>query len=213
MIEGLASRMLGVGGTELFIIIVVAFILFGPDKLPQIGRTIGRAIRQFQTAQDEVTKVVKAQVYDPLNDKEPISSIEDLFKDKKKESSSTQAAKADASTAKSDAANTSASSGSKTESAGALPGGTRKTPTHFEPASKPKPQKTETFAQKRARLQREHNEAVKNADPSATTADRLYSVATGGTAASTTPPAATATSASSQDATQDTAPDMTQEEA
>ena len=40
--------MFGIGQTELIIILVFAFLLFGPDKLPQAGKTIGRAIRQFR---------------------------------------------------------------------------------------------------------------------------------------------------------------------
>ena len=36
--------MFGIGEGELAIIVVFGFLLFGPDKLPQMGRTIGRAI-------------------------------------------------------------------------------------------------------------------------------------------------------------------------
>ena len=38
---------------ELAIIVVFGFLLFGPDKLPQMGRTIGRAIRQFRETQEK----------------------------------------------------------------------------------------------------------------------------------------------------------------
>ncbi|WP_058270729.1 twin-arginine translocase TatA/TatE family subunit [Olsenella massiliensis] len=60
--------MFGIGGTELAIIIVFVFLLFGPDKLPGMGRTIGRALRQFKSAQEGFTEVVQTQVMDPLND-------------------------------------------------------------------------------------------------------------------------------------------------
>ena len=40
--------MFGIGEGELAIIVVFGFLLFGPDKLPQMGRTIGRDIRQFR---------------------------------------------------------------------------------------------------------------------------------------------------------------------
>lgn len=60
--------MFGIGETELAIIVLFAFLLFGPDKLPGIGRTIGRAIRQFREAQEGFTSVVQAEVIDPLNE-------------------------------------------------------------------------------------------------------------------------------------------------
>lgn len=60
--------MFGIGETELAIIVLFAFLLFGPDKLPGMGRTIGRAIRQFREAQEGFTSVVQAEVIDPLNE-------------------------------------------------------------------------------------------------------------------------------------------------
>lgn len=71
--------MLGISGTELVIIGLFGFLIFGPDKLPQVGRTVGRAIRQFKNAQEEMNKVVRAEVYDPLADDEPLADLRDLF--------------------------------------------------------------------------------------------------------------------------------------
>ena len=47
--------MLGIGSTEFVIILVFGFLLFGPDKLPQMGHTIGRALRQFRETQEKLT--------------------------------------------------------------------------------------------------------------------------------------------------------------
>lgn len=44
--------MFGISETELALILIFAFLIFGPDKLPGMGRTVGRAIRQFRDAQD-----------------------------------------------------------------------------------------------------------------------------------------------------------------
>ncbi len=55
-----------IGGTELVIILVFAFLLFGPDKLPQMGHTIGRALRQFRETQEKLTNVVQTEVVDPM---------------------------------------------------------------------------------------------------------------------------------------------------
>ena len=43
--------MFGIGETELLIIVAFGFMIFGPDKLPGMGRTLGRALRQFRQAQ------------------------------------------------------------------------------------------------------------------------------------------------------------------
>ena len=59
--------MFGIGGTELVIILVFGFLIFGPDKLPSMGRTIGRALRQFRQAQEQMNKMVQTEIYDPLN--------------------------------------------------------------------------------------------------------------------------------------------------
>ncbi len=58
--------MFGIGSTELAIILVFGFLLFGPDKLPQMGRTIGRALRQFRETQEKLTNVVQTEVVDPM---------------------------------------------------------------------------------------------------------------------------------------------------
>lgn len=58
--------MFGIGSTELVIILVFGFLLFGPDKLPQMGRTIGRAMRQFRETQEKLTAVVQTEVVDPM---------------------------------------------------------------------------------------------------------------------------------------------------
>ena len=59
--------MFGISETELALILIFAFLIFGPDKLPGMGRTVGRAIRQFRDAQDSVTKVVQSEIVDPIN--------------------------------------------------------------------------------------------------------------------------------------------------
>ena len=56
--------MFGIGEGELAIIVVFGFLLFGPDKLPQMGRTIGRAIRQFRETQEKMTAVVQSEIID-----------------------------------------------------------------------------------------------------------------------------------------------------
>ena len=52
-----------VGGTEILVIMVVIFIFFGPKKMPEIGKSLGKAIREFKNAmrgiQDDIEKSTK----------------------------------------------------------------------------------------------------------------------------------------------------------
>jgi sec-independent protein translocase protein TatA len=43
-----------VGMPEMVVIFLVALVLFGPKKLPELGRTLGKAITQFRRAQSEL---------------------------------------------------------------------------------------------------------------------------------------------------------------
>ncbi|MBF0545011.1 MAG: twin-arginine translocase TatA/TatE family subunit [Candidatus Riflebacteria bacterium] len=42
---------MGIGFTELIVILVIVLILFGPGKLPEIGKALGKGIREFKKAQ------------------------------------------------------------------------------------------------------------------------------------------------------------------
>ena len=61
--------MFGIGGTEFALILLFAFLIFGPDKLPGMGRTIGRALRQFRQAQEGLTEVVRTEIVEPASAK------------------------------------------------------------------------------------------------------------------------------------------------
>ena len=39
-----------IGGTEILVILFVVFIFFGPKKMPEIGRSIGKGVREFREA-------------------------------------------------------------------------------------------------------------------------------------------------------------------
>lgn len=55
--------MFGIGGTELFVIAVVALLLFGPDKLPQFARTVGRFMRDFKRYQAMMESTIRSEIY------------------------------------------------------------------------------------------------------------------------------------------------------
>jgi sec-independent protein translocase protein TatA len=50
------------GTTELLVIALVALIIFGPRKLPEIGRTIGKSIAEFKRASDEFKRTWEYEV-------------------------------------------------------------------------------------------------------------------------------------------------------
>ncbi|MGF1491569.1 MAG: TatA/E family twin arginine-targeting protein translocase [Microcoleaceae cyanobacterium] len=52
----------GIGLPEMMVILVLALLVFGPKKLPEIGRSLGKAIRGFQEASREFENEVKQQV-------------------------------------------------------------------------------------------------------------------------------------------------------
>ena len=62
--------MFGLGVPELMVILVIALVIFGPSKLPQIGSGLGKAIRDFKKG---VTGVE-----DDDSDKEPKKDTKDL---------------------------------------------------------------------------------------------------------------------------------------
>ena len=51
--------MFGLGIPELLIIFVIALIVFGPKKLPDLGRSIGRAMAEFKKASEEFQDSVR----------------------------------------------------------------------------------------------------------------------------------------------------------
>ena len=75
--------MFGIGGFELFLILLFGFLIFGPDKLPQLAKTIGMAVQKFRSAQDEMNKVVKTEIYDPASDKPVKNPLDAIDKDNK----------------------------------------------------------------------------------------------------------------------------------
>ena len=51
--------MFDLGTQELIVIFIVAFLVFGPKKLPELGRTLGKGIRELKTAMRSVTETIE----------------------------------------------------------------------------------------------------------------------------------------------------------
>lgn len=52
--------MFGIGVPELILILVVGLIVFGPGKLPEMGRSLGKGIREFRKASNALTAAINA---------------------------------------------------------------------------------------------------------------------------------------------------------
>ncbi len=56
--------MLNIGTPELLVIIVIALLVVGPERLPALARQIGRGLREFRKMQDDVKDLVKFDLDD-----------------------------------------------------------------------------------------------------------------------------------------------------
>ena len=54
--------MFDIGLQELVVIFVIALIVFGPKNLPQLGRSLGRAMREFRRASDEFRATIETNL-------------------------------------------------------------------------------------------------------------------------------------------------------
>jgi sec-independent protein translocase protein TatA len=62
-----------IGPTELILIFVIALLVFGPKKLPEVGKSVGKAIREFKKASDEIKERIEEEIQ--------ASEIKDIHKD------------------------------------------------------------------------------------------------------------------------------------
>src|SRR5437899_7185206 len=64
--------MFDIGLQEMLVIGVIALLVFGPARLPELGRMVGRAMREFRRASDEFRSTVETNLQ--LNEPDPIPS-------------------------------------------------------------------------------------------------------------------------------------------
>jgi TatA/E family protein of Tat protein translocase len=77
------------GGSELLLIAAVALLLFGPDKVPQMARAVGRFMREFNKYRDIMESTVRAEIYradekgadTPASDLDRMTKAADAVKD------------------------------------------------------------------------------------------------------------------------------------
>ena len=62
--------MFDIGLQEMLVVGVIALLVFGPSKLPELGRMFGRAMREFRRASDEFRTTVETNLH--INDPDPV---------------------------------------------------------------------------------------------------------------------------------------------
>jgi TatA/E family protein of Tat protein translocase len=66
-----------IGFPELLFILVIALLVFGPKKLPEVGKSIGKALREFRRTSDEIKGRIEEEIR--------VSEFKDIKEDLKKD--------------------------------------------------------------------------------------------------------------------------------
>lgn len=61
---------LKIGPLEVLVVIIVALVLFGPSKLPELGRSVGRTINEFKKGTQEFSDEIRKSMDDENKDEE-----------------------------------------------------------------------------------------------------------------------------------------------
>ena len=81
-----AKGLFGLGAPELVVIAGVTALLFGPSKLPELGKSLGKTVKSFQSAANEFNDELKKEVGDNNNgDNENDGKVIDVEKVKDKD--------------------------------------------------------------------------------------------------------------------------------
>lgn len=74
--------MFGIGSTELLVILVVALIVLGPKSIPQIAKTLGKAMAEFRRVSTDFQRTLNAEVAQEEHEKRKKEAEQELFGDK-----------------------------------------------------------------------------------------------------------------------------------
>ena len=100
---------MNIGPTELIVILVIALIVFGPRKLPDLGKSLGHAMAQFRRASDDFKRSweqevesersrfneIKQEIEAPVSSYDPYSTVADHTEPQSSDSESAQSENSD----------------------------------------------------------------------------------------------------------------------
>ena len=86
--------MFGIGGTELLVILVVALIVLGPKSVPQIARTLGKAMGEFRKVSTESQRTLNTEIELEEHEKRKQEAEKELFGTEQKATAATKPAEA-----------------------------------------------------------------------------------------------------------------------
>ncbi len=72
------SNLLFISGAEIFIILVVVLVLFGAKKIPEMAKGLGKGMREFRKATDDIKKELSDSSSDIVKD---IKDMKNTLKD------------------------------------------------------------------------------------------------------------------------------------
>ncbi|MFU2207440.1 Sec-independent protein translocase protein TatB [Solidesulfovibrio sp. C21] len=88
--------MFGIGSTELVVILIVALIVIGPSKLPDLMRTLGKGMAEFRRMSNDVKSTFEAEVDRAEREKRQSEAQKELYPEKPAEDAAEAAAAANA---------------------------------------------------------------------------------------------------------------------
>lgn len=86
--------MFGIGAGEFVVILIVALIVFGPSKLPEVGRALGKVLREFRKAQSALSATLN-DMDEPEKKSAPVQKSEPVQKSAPEKIPQTQSVTAD----------------------------------------------------------------------------------------------------------------------
>ncbi len=83
-----------IGFPELLIILAIALLIFGPKKLPEVSKSLGRAIREFRRTSDEIKDKIEQEIqaseFKEIKDELKKDITQDIYKEVAEEKEETQ---------------------------------------------------------------------------------------------------------------------------
>jgi sec-independent protein translocase protein TatA len=69
-----------IGTGEILLVFLIALLLFGPNKLPELGKALGRAIREFKKAEQDIKDVITKETSAGADPEDPSRDIYEKIK-------------------------------------------------------------------------------------------------------------------------------------